>query len=79
MPQEDKLTIDDVKIDPAFLVFEDAFGGKQFEKTITLRNFGRNSAFIRILPPNSHVSNSTYLWSFRETHIYFCTVWTVFI
>lgn len=56
LPLEDELTVDDVKIEPGFMVFEDAFAGKKFVKKLTLRNNGRNSAFVRILPPSSRVS-----------------------
>lgn len=39
------------------MMFEDAYDGKQYSQKLTLRNNGRNSAFVRILPPNSRVSN----------------------
>lgn len=45
-----------VRIMPKMLMLANPFEGKIFRETITIRNCGRNPAFIRVLPASSSVS-----------------------
>lgn len=52
------LAIDDVRVYPASIIFNDAYDGKKFKASIEIINSGRNVAFVRILNPNAKVNIS---------------------
>lgn len=54
-------TVDEVRITPGRMIFEDAFDGKQFVRKLVIQNCGANSAFIRICPASSQVPKTNNL------------------
>lgn len=50
------LQIDEVRISPCQIVFDNAFEGKSYRKKITIQNVGKASAFVRICPASSSVN-----------------------
>lgn len=53
---KDFMTVDNVRIYPASVIFNDAYDGKRFEKKIKIINSGRNVAFVRVLDPTAKVN-----------------------
>lgn len=61
VPTKEYLELDGVRITPSSLVFENVYEGKTFELTMTIQNCGKKTAFIRICPPRSHVSEILFM------------------
>lgn len=53
---KDFMTVDNVRIYPASVIFNDAYDGKRFEKKIKIINSGKNVAFVRVLDPTAKVN-----------------------
>jgi hypothetical protein len=51
----DKLVIDDVRITPSYMIFENAYEGKHYRQNMVIQNCGKHLAFIRLGEPNSRV------------------------
>lgn len=64
VPTKGYLELDDVRITPSSLIFENVYEGKTFEMTMTIQNCGNKTAFIRICPPRSHVREIIILTKF---------------
>lgn len=48
------LNVDDVRISPSLLLFEDALEWRKYAKKITIQNYGKKAALVRILEPSSY-------------------------
>lgn len=59
--KEKYLTVDDVRIYPESMVFNEAYDGKRFQGKLKIINSGKNVAFVRVLTPTAKVpyTNST--------------------
>lgn len=51
-----ELEVDNVRITPPCMHFENAFEGKRFKQKLTIQNCGKHLAFIRFCEPNSKVT-----------------------